>query len=119
MEAGDPEEHAKKLTAHKESGKCKCNFEGSSGAMEVEGALKMWNRSIQKHNLIRKMYFCRFLQNSSYNIRDVTVGVQTHKYDPYWCTGARDGLWRKELVNVHTPAKFQRNLSRIEEVIDV
>ena len=51
MEAGDPEEHAKKLPAHKESGKCKCNFEGSSGAMEVEGALKMWNRSIQKHNL--------------------------------------------------------------------
>ncbi len=30
---------------------CDCNFSGLSGAMETEGALRMWRRSIHKYNL--------------------------------------------------------------------
>ena len=37
------------LQQHSEE--CKINFDGSSGAMESEGALKMFRRSIEKHKL--------------------------------------------------------------------
>lgn len=36
---------------HFASGKCDINFDGSSPAMESEGAVIIWNRSIELHNL--------------------------------------------------------------------
>lgn len=36
---------------HLASGQCDINFNGSSPAMECEGAVKLWERSIEKHNL--------------------------------------------------------------------
>ena len=36
---------------HLASGECDINFDGSSPAMECEGAVTLWERSIEKHNL--------------------------------------------------------------------
>lgn len=36
---------------HLASGECDINFDGSSPAMECEGAVTLWKRSIEKHNL--------------------------------------------------------------------
>ena len=42
--------YEKGMAAHKEARKRSINYEGSSNAMEIEGALMMWNRSLEKHN---------------------------------------------------------------------
>lgn len=36
---------------HKHQADCKINFKGSSKAMEKEAAVRMWTRSIEKHNM--------------------------------------------------------------------
>ena len=40
-----------KMTTHKETGQCQCNFEGTSGSMEKQMALNMWNRSEEKNTM--------------------------------------------------------------------
>ena len=47
----DFESYVKGMAAHMEAGNCSINYEGSSNAMEMEGASIMWNRSLEKHNL--------------------------------------------------------------------
>ncbi|GFN95547.1 hypothetical protein PoB_002205300 [Plakobranchus ocellatus] len=42
----NPAAYAEWLQVHKTTGKCTKNYEGSSGGMEVAGALKMWGRSL-------------------------------------------------------------------------
>eukprot|EP00112_Aurelia_sp_Birch-Aquarium-sp1_P017107 Seg3945.4 transcript_id=Seg3945.4/GoldUCD/mRNA.D3Y31 product="hypothetical protein" protein_id=Seg3945.4/GoldUCD/D3Y31 len=45
-----PAEYDEWKLQHLQSGNCTINFEGSSPAMEMEGASVLWNRSIAKHN---------------------------------------------------------------------
>ncbi len=46
----DPGSFATKMDKHKQSGDCKINYEGSSNAMKMRGALCLWHRSLEKHN---------------------------------------------------------------------
>ena len=39
-----------KMTAHKESGQCQCNSDGTLGIMEKQMAINMWNRSEEKNH---------------------------------------------------------------------
>ena len=47
LKAEKPDEYAEWRLSHI----CTYNYKGSSGGMEVEGAKRIWNRSIEKHNL--------------------------------------------------------------------
>ncbi|XP_059147916.1 uncharacterized protein LOC131935516, partial [Physella acuta] len=49
LKKSDPEKHLTWYEGHK--AKCSRNFSGSSGAMEVEAAKKMWGRSEARHQL--------------------------------------------------------------------
>ena len=40
-----------KMTTHKESGQCQCNFEGTSESMEKQMAINKWNRSEEKNTM--------------------------------------------------------------------
>ena len=42
--------YVKGMAAHMEAGNCSINYEGSSNAMEMEGASIIWKRSLEKHN---------------------------------------------------------------------
>ena len=46
----DPELYSTEIDLHKKSGDCKINYDGSSSAMEMKGALRLWHRSLDKHN---------------------------------------------------------------------
>ncbi|XP_058973629.2 uncharacterized protein [Pocillopora verrucosa] len=48
---GNVEEFEEWRREHVASGDCDINFEGSSPAMEAEGASVLWNRSIELHNM--------------------------------------------------------------------
>lgn len=68
------------LKKHKESGACQANYSGSSGGMEVAGALKLCNRSKDKLNLRYTRYlgdgdskgFANVLENNPYGV-DVNI----------------------------------------------
>ena len=45
------EEFEEWQTEHLALNQCDVNFNGSSSAMEAEGATVLWSRSIQRHNL--------------------------------------------------------------------
>jgi hypothetical protein len=47
---------------HLESGKCEKNFDGTSGAMEQETAVRMWKRSISKYGF---RYVCMLSDGDS------------------------------------------------------
>ena len=47
----DPEEFAAEMANHLDSGLCDINYEGSSNAMEMEGAITLWHRSLEKHKI--------------------------------------------------------------------
>ncbi|GFO27487.1 hypothetical protein PoB_005399200 [Plakobranchus ocellatus] len=46
-----PEAYALWLESHNKSGKCSKNFTGTSGMMEVEAAVVLWSRSVEKFHL--------------------------------------------------------------------
>ena len=49
----DPFKYAEWKITH--TSDCTMNFEGSSPAMEAEGALILWSRSLERHNLRYKL----------------------------------------------------------------
>ena len=46
----DPQKYNEWKIQHLQSNDCAINFEGSSPAMEMEGAIIIWSRSIEKHH---------------------------------------------------------------------
>ena len=52
---GDDEHFQEWRREHLASGECDINFNGSSPAMEVEGASILWRRSIELHNMRYKL----------------------------------------------------------------
>ncbi len=51
------EDYFRKFNEHKNSGQCKINYEGSSNAMEVTGAIRLWRRSNISLNRAHAMNF--------------------------------------------------------------
>ena len=62
----NPDNYQRKRELHQNSGRCKVNYEGSSNAMEVKGAVRMWHRSIKKHGF-RYMFMVSDEDSKSYN----------------------------------------------------
>ena len=72
---------------HLQSNDCTINFEGSSPAMEMEGATIIWSRSIEKHNF-RYIYMVSDGDSKAYTkiceIKCYDEDVAVHKLD---CVG--------------------------------
>ena len=62
------------LACHRAEGKCHANYEGPSGGMEKEAALRMWGRSVVQHGL-------RYV--SMISDGDAKTISEIHKLDPY------------------------------------
>ena len=43
----DPEDFAAEMADHLDSGLCDINYEGSSNAMEMDWAIRLWQRSLE------------------------------------------------------------------------
>ena len=69
----DPDAYADWKLAHI----CKQNHEGSAGSMETEGAKRVFQRSVEKHNL----QYTEFLGDgdSNLSVKDTYPGIEVKK----------------------------------------
>ena len=90
---------------HLQSNDCTINFEGSSPAMEMEGAIIIWSRSIEKHNF-RYIYMVSDGDNKAYTkiceIKCYGEDVAVHKVD---CVGHVQKRIGKRLLNLKSITK--------------
>ena len=98
----DEEELVEKLQAHRISGECHKNYQGSSGGMEKACALDMWNRSEQT-NSMRYTTFISDGDSSAYNaVRDA---------EPY---GPDKPIEKQECIN-HVSKRLTARLNNLKQ----
>jgi len=101
----DPERFSTEFDEHKKSGDCKINYEGSSNAMEVRGALRLWHRSLQKHNFRYTVMVSDGDSKAHRSVSDSNCygdGVTIEKID---CIGHVQKRMGKRLLNLKSTTK--------------
>ena len=97
---------AEKMTAHKLSGDCHVNYQGSSGGMERAAAVDMWNRSINK-NCMRYTTFISDGDSSAY-----TAVKEAYPY------GDERQIEKQECVN-HVAKRIKSRLTMLKQTTTV
>lgn len=93
--------------------KCCCNFSGSSGGMEVEGAMRIWNRSVMKHKL-RYTSMIADGDSSTYpTIRQAEPYGSAHPIEKHECVGHV----QKRMFNHLTALKKQQHRDEKGKII--
>lgn len=87
---------------HVFSGECEINFNGSSPAMEVEGAKIVWNRSIELHNIRYKWMISDGDSKAFSAIEDTYDEVKVEKLD---CVGHVQKRMGKNLLKLKNATK--------------
>ena len=99
---GDEERLEKWRMEHITAGECDINFTGSSPAMEAEGAVIMWKRSIMKHNL-RYRWMVSDGDSKAFNsVENVYDGCKVIKLD---CVGHVQKRMGKHLIALKSRTK--------------
>lgn len=85
--------------------KCQKNFNGKSGAMEAEGAVRMWQRSVKKN----KMRYTTFIGDGDSSAYKSVIGLHKGK-------GPYDGveMAKEECVN-HVSKRFGSRLRKLKD----
>ena len=87
---------------HVNDGECDINFTGSSPAMEAEGAVIMWSRSIERHN-IRYKWMVSDGDSKAFNaVEEVYDDCKVEKLD---CVGHVQKRMGKHLINLKARTK--------------
>lgn len=81
---------------------CDINFNGSSPAMEAEGASILWRRSIELHNLRYRWIVSDGDSKAFKTVENVYVGLKVIKLD---CVGHVQRRVRKHLLNLKARTK--------------
>jgi hypothetical protein len=89
-------------TQHLASGECDINYEGSSPAMECDGAVTLWKRSIEKHNLRYKWMVSDGDSKAFTSVEDVYTDCKVEKMD---CVGHVQKRMGKHLLNLKATNK--------------
>ena len=101
----DPQKYNEWKIQHLQSNDCTINFEGSSPAMEMEGAIINWSRSIEKHDF-RYIYMVSDGDSKAHTklceIKCYGEDVAVHKLD---CVGHVQKRMRKRLLNLKSVTK--------------
>ena len=87
---------------HVNAGECDINFTGSSPAMEAEGAVIMWKRSITKHNLRYKWMVSDGDSKAFNSVENVYDDCKVIKLD---CVGHVQKRMGKHLINLKSKTK--------------
>lgn len=87
---------------HLASGECDINFGGSSPAMEAEGAVIMWNRSLQLHN-IRYRWMVSDGDSNAFNVVEETYNEC--RFEKLDCVGHVQKHMGKHLMNLKAKTK--------------
>jgi len=99
---GDDEKFEDWRREHLAAGECDINFDGSSPAMEAEGASVLWNRSIELHN-IRYKWMVSDGDSKAFNtVENVYDGCKVIKLD---CVGHVQKRMGKHLMNLKARTK--------------
>ena len=99
---GDVEQFEEWRREHLASGDCDINFEGSSPAMEAEGASVLWNRSINLHNMRYKWMVSDGDSKAFSTARNVYDDCEVIKLD---CVGHVQKRMGKHLMNLKARTK--------------
>lgn len=96
------EEFEEWQTEHLALNQCDVNFNGSSPAMEAEGATVLWSRSIQRHNL-RYRWMVSDGDSKAFNaVENMYDGCKVEKLD---CVGHVQKRMGKHLMNLKATTK--------------
>ena len=99
---GDDESFQEWRREHVASGECDINFNGSSPAMEAEGASILWRRSIEMHNM-RYKWMVSDGDSKAFNaVENVYDGCKVIKLD---CVGHVQKRMDKHLLNLKARTK--------------
>lgn len=82
--------------------KCDINFVGSSPAMEPEGAVVLWGRSVETHNIRYKWMVSDGDSKAFSSVEDVYGDVKVEKLD---CVGHVQKRMGKHLLNLKSTTK--------------
>ena len=89
-------------TQHIANGECDINFTGSSPAMEAEGAVIMWGRSIERHNIRYKWMVSDGDSKAFSSVEETYEGCKVEKLD---CVGHVQKRMGKHLFNLKARTK--------------
>ena len=84
------------------SGECDINFDGSSPAMEMEGAKVLWNRSLDLHNFRYRWMVSDGDSKAHSVVEDTYEGIKVEKLD---CVGHVQKRMGKHLMNLKATTK--------------
>ncbi|XP_032225581.2 uncharacterized protein LOC125561399 [Nematostella vectensis] len=90
------------ILEHVASGACDINFVGSSPAMEAEGAVVLWSRSIERHNMRYKWMICDGDSKSHNSVQDIYDECRVEKLD---CVGHVQKRMGKRLLQLKSRRK--------------
>ncbi|EDO36644.1 predicted protein [Nematostella vectensis] len=82
---------------HVASGACDINFVGSSPAMEAEGAVVLWSRSMERYNIRYKWMICDGDSKSHNSVQDIYDECRVEKLD---CVGHVQKRMGKRLLQL-------------------
>ena len=99
---GDDERFQEWRREHLASGECDINFNGSSPAMEAEGASILWRRSIEIHNMRYKWMVSDGDSKAFNTVENVYEGCKVIKLD---CVGHVQKRMGKHLLNLKARTK--------------
>ena len=99
---GDDESFQEWRREHVASGDCDINFNGSSPAMEAEGASILWTRSIEMHNMRYKWMVSDGDSKAFNTVENVYDGCKVIKLD---CVGHVQKRMGKHLLNLKARTK--------------
>ena len=99
---GDDERFQAWRREHLASGECDINFNGSSPAMEAEGASILWRRSIEIHNMRYKWMVSDGDSKAFNTVENVYEGCKVIKLD---CVGHVQKRMGKHLLNLKARRK--------------
>ena len=95
----DDDEFEQWRIEHEALNNCDINFDGSSPAMEAEGAKNVWNRSLSAHNQRYRWMTCDGDSKAFSSVEDTYPGVKVEKLD---CVG-------------HVQKRMGKNLLKLKE----
>ena len=99
----DPFKYAEWKISH--TSDCTMNFEGSSPAIEAEGALILWSRSLERHNLQYKLMVSNGDSKAFTKVKESEVYGPDCEIEKLDCIGHVQKRMRKRLTNLKATHK--------------
>ena len=96
------EEFEEWLIEHQASNRCDINFAGSSPAMEAEGAMVLWKRSIELHNLRYRWMVSDGDSKAHSAVEDIYGECKVEKLD---CAGHLQKRMGRHVMNLKAVTK--------------